>query len=49
MKGLHHIQMKENCMRENIASSFITIFHVNGKMNLADIFTKGMKDTAHFG
>jgi hypothetical protein len=45
-KGLHHIQMREN--RENIASKFVTICHVDGKHNMADIFTKEMKDTAHF-
>jgi hypothetical protein len=43
-KGLHHIQMHENMVRENIVSNFVTICHVNGKLNLADIFTKEMKD-----
>jgi hypothetical protein len=47
-KGLHHIQMKENRVRENIASKFVTILHIEGKVNLADIFTKEMKDTSHF-
>jgi len=47
-KGLHHIQMKENCVRENIASGFIEVCHVDGKTNLADLFTKEMKDTTHF-
>jgi len=47
-KGLHHIQMKENRVRENIQSNFILIQHVNGKVNLADVFTKEMKDTSHF-
>ena len=39
-KGLRHIQMKENHIRENIANKFVTICHVDGKVNLADIFTK---------
>jgi hypothetical protein len=43
-KGLRHIQMKENHVRENIASDFISIEHAEGKINLADIFTKEMKD-----
>jgi hypothetical protein len=48
MKGLRHIQMKENRIRENIMSKFVTIKHVNGKINIADIFTKEMKDVTHF-
>jgi hypothetical protein len=40
--------MRENCIRENIMSTFIRVNHVDGKLNLADIFTKEMKDTAHF-
>jgi hypothetical protein len=47
-KNLHHIQMRENRIRENIASKFISVCHIDGKINLADIFTKEMKDTAHF-
>jgi hypothetical protein len=47
-KGLRHIQMKENRIRENIQNNFVTIRHVNGKVNMADLFTKEMKDTGHF-
>jgi len=47
-KGLRHIQMKENRVRENIATNFVKICHVDGKLNIADIFTKEMKDTNHF-
>ena len=47
-KGLRHIQMKENRVRESIHSKFVTIKHIDGKINLADIFTKEMKDTSHF-
>jgi len=39
--------MKENRMRENIASYFILVWHMEGKINIADIFTKEMKYTAH--
>jgi len=35
-------------MRENISSQFVTVSHVEGKVNLADIFTKEMKDIGHF-
>jgi hypothetical protein len=47
-KGLRHIQMKENRVRENIVSNFVQINHIDGKINLADIFTKEMKDVNHF-
>jgi hypothetical protein len=47
-KGLRHIQMHENMVRENMASQFVTFTHVDGKLNLADIFTKEMKDVSHF-
>jgi hypothetical protein len=47
-KGLRHIQMRENHVRENIASNFVTIQHVSGKLNLADLSTKEMKDINHF-
>jgi len=47
-KGLRHIQMRENRVRENIASNFIHVKHIAGKINLANIFTKEMKDTSHF-
>jgi hypothetical protein len=48
LKGLRHIQMKENHVRENIVSSFVTVQHVDGSVNLADLFTKEMKDIVHF-
>jgi len=35
-KGLRHIQMKENRVRENIQSKFVIINHVDGKVNLAE-------------
>jgi hypothetical protein len=47
-KGLRHIQMRENMVRENVENQFISVQHVGGKVNLADLFTKEMKDTTHF-
>jgi len=47
-KGLRHIQMRENLVRENITNQFVSIIHIDGKLNLADLFTKEMKDTSHF-
>jgi hypothetical protein len=45
-KGLCHIQMRENRVRENMQSNFVSIKHGEGKLNLADIFTKEMKDVS---
>ena len=47
-KGLRHITIRENAIRESVDSRFITVMHVAGKKNIADIFTKEMKDTALF-
>jgi len=47
-KGLRHIQMKENRVRENVQNKFVNTCHVNGKTNLADLFTKETRDTSHF-
>jgi hypothetical protein len=46
-KGLRHIQMRENAVREQIQLGFITVEHIGGKQNLADAFTKEEKDTNH--
>jgi hypothetical protein len=40
--------MRENMVRENVENQFISVQHVGGKVNLADLFTKEMKDTTHF-
>jgi broad-specificity NMP kinase len=40
--------MKENRVQENIAAEFITVHHIDGRENLAIVFTKEMKDTSHF-
>ena len=47
-KGLRHITIRENAIRESVDSKFINVLHVSGKTNLADIFTKEMKDAAQF-
>jgi hypothetical protein len=47
-KGLRCIQMRENRISENVLSHFVSIEHIYGKLNVADIFTKEMKDIAHF-
>jgi hypothetical protein len=40
--------MQENLVRENVENSFVLIQHIGGKQNLADLFTKEMKDKMHF-
>jgi hypothetical protein len=47
-KGLRHIQMCKNLVRENVENNFVQIKHIGGKVNIADLFTKEMKDTNHF-
>jgi hypothetical protein len=33
--------MRENRIRKSIQSNFVAIKHIDGKTNLADIFTEG--------
>jgi hypothetical protein len=47
-KGLRHIQMRENAVRESFQNGFIIVKHISGKINLSDMFTKEDKDTSHF-
>jgi Reverse transcriptase (RNA-dependent DNA polymerase). len=47
-RGLRHIQMRENAVREQVQRNFITVEHIGGKHNLADPFTKEEKDNEHF-
>ena len=47
-KGLRHIQIRENAVRESFQSDLINITHIAGIKNLSDLFTKEDKDTAHF-
>ena len=42
------MQIRENLVRENVANKFITVKHCEGKLNIADLFTKEDRDTAHF-
>ena len=40
--------MRENAVREQIQAKNITLEHIAGAVNLADMFTKEDKDVAHF-
>ena len=47
-KGLRHIQIRENAIRESIENKTVQIEHISGKVNIADMFTKEEKDAQHF-
>ena len=47
-KGLRHLQIRENAVRESISNKFLRLKHIEGKVNLADLFTKEDRDTKHF-
>ena len=41
--------MRENAVREAVAANdFVTVKHIEGKVNISDIFTKEEKNTDHF-
>ena len=46
--GIKFDTIRENAIRESVDKKFIEILHINGKINIADIFTKEMEDTQHF-
>ena len=47
-KGLRHMQIRENTVRESVQNGFLRTKHCPGKYNLADMFTKEDKDNKHF-
>jgi hypothetical protein len=47
-KGLRHVQIRENAVRESQQTGFIRTKHCQGKFNLSDMFTKEDKNPAHF-
>ena len=47
-KGLRYLQIRENAVREEIASGLINVKHIPGKDNCSDMFTKEDKDPNHF-
>jgi hypothetical protein len=47
-KGLRHVQIRENAVRESVQNNFIEVKHNPGRLNLSDMFTKEDKDSAHF-
>ena len=47
-KAACHIKLCKNSVREWVQDGTIEVEHVSGKINPADIFTKEMRDSAHF-
>lgn len=47
-RNMRHIQIRENLVRESIQNGTVSVTHITGKLNPADLFTKEMKDTTHF-
>ena len=47
-KGLRHIQIRENAVRESIQNKTIGVHHIAGSINISDLFTKEDKYTKHF-
>jgi hypothetical protein len=47
-KAARHIELRENSVREWVQDNTLNVVHVPGKINPADIFTKEMRDGAHF-
>jgi hypothetical protein len=47
-KGLRHVQIRENAVREGVSQKLFTVKHIAGKHNSSDIFTKEDKDIEHY-
>ena len=47
-KGTKHLNLRENYVRESQHMGITKITHIPGVINASDIFTKELKDTAHF-
>ena len=47
-KDLHHPQIRENTVKENVQSDFIKVKHITGAVNPADLFTREIKKSGHF-
>ncbi len=47
-KQIRHMEVRENAVCEWVQDSSLKVLHVPGQINPADIFTKEMRDGAHF-
>jgi hypothetical protein len=48
LKGTKHINLHENCVCENHQNGTVAIKHIPVVINSSDLFTKELKDAAHF-
>ena len=47
-KGMRHICLKDCAVRDSIQAKKVDLYHIPGAINPSDIFTKEMRDGAHF-
>ena len=47
-KGMRHINLKDCAVRDSIQAKEVDLCHIPGDINPSDIFTKEMRDAAHF-
>jgi hypothetical protein len=47
-KGTKHLNLRENYVRERHQSGVTKVTHIPGVLNSSDLFTKELKDAAHF-
>jgi hypothetical protein len=47
-KKIRHMELWEKAVREWVHDGILNVLHVKGRINPADIFTKEMRDGAHF-
>ena len=47
-RKLRHVNLREMLVREAQRLGYIHVMHVPGKLNIADILTKEMKDDSHY-
>ena len=47
-KKMRWVDLRENLIRENIQCKNISVIHIPGKLNLADLFTKEFRDVNLF-
>lgn len=47
-KGLRHIQIRENAVREAVQKRLILLKHIAGSANISDLFTKEDRSPEHF-
>ena len=47
-KGMKHLNLRDNFVREAVALKDVVVSHIAGRLNKADLFTKELRDGAHF-